>query len=168
MLNSFPDCRARGINIGLGTDTFPADMILNMQLGMMTARMAAGMDRIRSEDMFDAATLGGASALNRPDLGRLEAGSKADITVVDFSRTLQGSDPVQSLMTSASGRDVCDVWIDGRRVMADRTIPGIDEVADAARAQAQFDGLIAKYPERTVGHPPLRDIFTPSYERCRQ
>ena len=36
--------------------------------------------------------------------------------------------------------------------MRDRIIPGIDEVADAARAQAQFDGLMAKYPERTWGH----------------
>ncbi|TNJ39448.1 chlorohydrolase family protein [Phaeobacter sp. B1627] len=166
MLKSFPKARARGITIGLGTDTHPADMILNLQIGMMTARLADGMEAIRSEDMFDAATLGGAAALKRPDLGRLAPGAKADITVTDLSRTLQTPDPVQTLMTSASGRDVRDVFIDGRRVMADGVIPGIDETADAARAQAQFDGLIAKYPGRTVGHPPVSEIFTPSYERA--
>ncbi|MDK3019070.1 chlorohydrolase family protein [Pseudodonghicola flavimaris] len=166
LLNSFPRCRDMGINIGLGTDTFPADMILNMQLGMMTARLAEGMTSIRSEDMFDAATLGGARALNRPDLGRLAPGAKADIAVIDLRRTLQTPDPVQTLMTSASGRDVRDVWIDGRRVMTDGTIPGVDETADATRAQAQFDGLIARYPDRTVGHPPVAEIFTPSYERA--
>lgn len=165
MLRSFPTCRERGINIGLGTDTFPADMILNMQLGMMTARLAEGMTAIRSEDMFDAATLGGARALNRPDLGRLAPGAKADIAVIDLRRTLQTLDPIQTLMTSASGRDVRDVWIDGRRVMADGVIPGVDEAADAARAQSQFDGLIARYPDRTVCHPPVEEIFTSSYQR---
>lgn len=168
MLRSFPKCRSMGINIGLGTDTFPPDMILNMQIGMMTARLSDGMEAIRAEAMFDAATLGGAQALGRHDLGRLAPGARADIAVIDLARLLQGTDPVQSLMTGASGRDVRDVWIDGRRVMADRVIPGIDEAADAARAQAQFDRLIAQYPDRTVGHPPLSEIFTPSYERIRE
>jgi cytosine/adenosine deaminase-related metal-dependent hydrolase len=168
MLRSFPKCRSMGINIGLGTDTFPPDMILNMQIGMITARLSDGMEAIRAEAMFDAATLGGAQALGRHDLGRLAPGARADIAVIDLSRLLQGTDPVQSLMTGASGRDVRDVWIDGRRVMADRVIPGIDEAADAARAQAQFDRLIAQYPDRTVGHPPLSEIFTPSYERIRE
>jgi hypothetical protein len=27
------------------------------------------------------------------------------------------------------------------------------------RAQAQFAGLVARYPERTVGHPPVDEIF---------
>lgn len=166
MLKSFPKARAKGINIGLGTDTHPADMILNMQIGMMTARLAEGMEAIRSEAMFDAATLGGAAALDRADLGRLAPGTKADIAVIDLRQCLQTPDPVQTLMTSASGRDVRDVWIDGRQVMTDGVIPGVDEAADAARAQAQFDGLIAKYPDRTAGHPPVSEIFTPSYERA--
>ncbi|MBB5720531.1 cytosine/adenosine deaminase-related metal-dependent hydrolase [Loktanella ponticola] len=164
-LNSFAKCRDKGINIGLGTDTFPADMILNMQIGMMTARMRDGMDAVRSEAMFDAATLGGANALNRDDLGRLAVGAKADIAVVNLSETLQTPDPVQTLMTSCAGRDVRDVWIDGRHVMADWRIPDVDAAADAQRAQDQFDGVIAKYPERTAGHPPVSRIFRPSYER---
>tara|TARA_R100000935_G_C2841555_1_gene171383 strand:- start:3965 stop:5401 length:1437 start_codon:yes stop_codon:yes gene_type:complete len=166
MLRSFPKCRAKGINIGLGTDTHPADMILNMQIGMMTARLADGMDAVRSEQMFDAATLGGAQALNRSDLGRLMPGAKADIAVIDLRTNLQTTDPVQTLMTSSSGRDVRDVWIDGSHVMKDGVIPSVDAGEDAARAQAQFDGLIAKYPDRTTGHPPVSEIFTPSYRRA--
>ena len=164
ILRSFPRCRAMGLNIGLGTDTWPPDMILNMQIGMMTARIADGQDAIRSEALFDAATLGGAAALGRDDLGRLAPGAKADIAVIDLSRTLQTADPVQSLMTSTSGRDVRDVWIDGRRVMADRVIPGFG-AADFARAQAQYDGVIARYPDRTAHHPPVSEIFQPSYRR---
>jgi hypothetical protein len=35
--------------------------------------------------------------------------------------------------------------------------------AAAEQAQAQFDGLIARYPERTLGHPPVEQIFSSSY-----
>ncbi|MBR9765118.1 MAG: amidohydrolase family protein [Rhodobacteraceae bacterium] len=166
MLRSFPALRERGIRIGLGTDTWPPDMLLNMQIGLMTARLSDGPLALRSGEMLAAATLGGAEALNRPDLGRLAAGAMADIAVIDLSQTLQTPDPVQTLMTSASGRDVRDVWIDGRRVMQDRRIPGFD-AADHARAQAQFDRLVAKYPDRTAGHQPLSRIFPPSYARSQ-
>lgn len=165
MLRSLPRCRAMGINLGMGTDTWPADMILNMQIGMMTARLAEGMPAATSDMLFDAATLGGAWALARDDIGRLAPGAKADIAVIDLGAALQTPDPIQTLMTSCSGRDVRDVWIDGRRVMQDRQIPGVDAAADHIRAQAQFDGLIARYPDRTVGHPPVSEIFRQSYRR---
>ncbi|MGR3805665.1 amidohydrolase family protein [Marinibacterium profundimaris] len=166
LLRSFTAASAQGINIGLGTDTWPPDMILNMQVGMMTGRIAETQSALTCAMMFDAATLGGAKALDRPDLGRLAPGACADITVIDLSRTLQTTDPIQTIMTSTSGHDVRDVWIDGRRVMADREIPGFSD-ADYTRAQQQFDGLIAKYPDRTAGHPPVSEIFTPSYRRAK-
>ena len=55
------------------------------------------------------------------------------------------------------------VVIDGRFVMEDRVIPGIDEAADNIRAQKQFEGVMARYPERTLGHPPMSEIFSSSY-----
>ncbi len=42
-------------------------------------------------------------------------------------------------------------------------IPGVDEAADNRRAQRQFEGLMALYPERTHGHPPVEEIFSASY-----
>lgn len=165
LLRSLPRCLAMGLNVGMGTDTWPPDMILNMAFGMTTARIAEGLVSIRSEALFDAATLGGARALGRDDLGRLAPGAQADIAVIDLTAALQTPDPVQTLLTSCSGRDVRDVWIDGRRVMRDREIPGVDTASDRARAQAQLDRLVAKYPDRTLGHPPLSEIFLPSYRR---
>ena len=165
-IRSFASYKAMGQRIGLGTDTWPPDMILNMQLGLMVCRIVeADALGCRSEDYFDAATLGGADALRRPDLGRLQPGAKADIAVIDLSQTLQTTDPIQTLMTGTSGRDVTTVFIDGRLVMQDRKIPGFDETAAARQAQAQFDGLIARYPDRTMGHPPVADIFHSSYPR---
>ena len=51
--------------------------------------------------------------------------------------------------------------IDGRFVMEDGVIPGTDPAADAARAQAQFDRLVAKISANArFGHPPVeRDLL---------
>ena len=79
-------------------------------------------------------------------------------------------DPVQTMMLAGQGRDVSTLVIDGRFVMENRVIPGVDEAADCARAQAQFEGLMARYPERTFGHPPASEIFSSAYpiERAGQ
>ena len=47
--------------------------------------------------------------------------------------------------------------------MEDRQIPGVDFSADAERAQRQFEGLIARYPDRTYGHPAVPEIFSSAY-----
>jgi cytosine/adenosine deaminase-related metal-dependent hydrolase len=165
-LRSFSRLRQQGMRIGLGTDTWRPDMVLNMQLGVMLNRVVeADMACVRASDLLDAATLGGADALGRPDLGRLEPGAKADFVIIDLASERVGLniDPIQTLLLGASGRDIRDVVIDGRVVMADGRIPGVDWDAYQRRAQAQFDGLVAKYPDRTFGHPPAGSIFPPSY-----
>ncbi|MCT7663248.1 amidohydrolase family protein [Shinella kummerowiae] len=170
-MDSFSKFRAMGVRIGLGTDTWPCDFIQNMQVGVLLSRVMDGsIDSVRSEHYFDAGTLGGADALKRPDLGRLEPGAKADIIVIDMGHDRIGHviDPIQTLMLSSSGRDVRTTIIDGRFVMVDGVIPGFDAKAEQERAQRQFDGLVARYPERTHGHPPVEEIFSSSYPRYRR
>lgn len=165
-LQSFRVYRDMGIPIGLGTDTYPPDMFLNMQVGMMLCRVAEGSaTACRSEEFYDAATTGGADALGRSDLGRLQPGAKADLIVVDFDNPLIGQviDPIQTLMLNASASMVRSVMIDGRFVMEDGVVPGIDDRDYRERAQIQFDGVVEKYPLRTFGHPPLEEIFPASY-----
>ena len=165
-LDSLARCRALGLRVGMGTDTWPPDMVLNLQLGVMLCRVVEGnAEAVRAEDLFDAATVGGADALGRPDLGRLQPGAKADIAVFDLGHPRAGQviDPVQTLLVGGSGRDVRDVVVAGRLVVEDGAIPGLDFAAAHRRAQAQFDRLVAHYPERTFGHPPVESIFSTSY-----
>lgn len=165
-IDHFARYRAMGLRIGMGTDTAPPDMILNLQVGMMLTRVLAGSAAsVRSEDYYDAATIAGAEALGRPDLGRLAPGARADITVFDLSQPHLGQvvDPIQTMLLAGHGRDFRHVIIDGRFVMENRVIPGCDEAADTARAQAQFEGLMRQYPLRTLGHPPTGEIFASSY-----
>lgn len=165
-IDHFGRYREMGLKIGMGTDTSPPDMIMNLQVGMILARtMAGSVAAVRSEDYYDAATVGGADALGRPDLGRLQAGARADITVFDLDRPHLGQviDPIQTMLLAGHGRDFSTVVIDGRFAMEERIIPGVNEAADKARAQTQFEGVMARYPERTQGHPPVSEIFSSSY-----
>lgn len=169
-INHFTRYREMGLKIGLGTDTAPADMVANMQAGMILTRvMAGGPAACRSEDYYTAATVGGADALKRPDVGRLTPGARADITVFDLDRPHLGQviDPIQTMMLAGHGRDFSDVIIDGRFVMEKRQIPGFDEARDNLRAQGQFEALMRKYPQRTLHHPPTSEIFSSSYPVLR-
>jgi cytosine/adenosine deaminase-related metal-dependent hydrolase len=170
MLRSFGKLRGMGINIGMGTDTAPPDMMLNMAVGVMMARMAGdSQTEAAPEHMFDAATLGGAAALRRADLGRLQPGAKADIAVFDMSDALMAPqvDPIRTLILGTTGRVTKAVFVDGRMSMRDGEVSGMVMSEARARAQAQFDGLLEKYPERTWGHPTINDIFPPTYPPFR-
>ena len=137
-LHSFQKYRTMGINIGMGTDTHPPDMILNLQLGLLLCRVVEGdAQACRAEDLYDASTLGGAAALGRKDLGRLSPGAKADLIVIDFEAPTMGQiiDPIQTLMLNGSGRDVHTVVINGRFVMENGRIPGIDDQELCRQAQ---------------------------------
>ncbi|WP_426956694.1 amidohydrolase family protein [Muricoccus radiodurans] len=165
-ISSFRRYREMGLNIGMGTDTWPADMLLNLQTGLLLCRVVENdAAACRAEDLFDAATLGGARAVGRGDLGRLSPGARADIVVWDLSAPHLGQiiDPIQTLMIAGRGTDARTVIVDGRASMQDGAIPGVDWDAWGARAQAQFDRMVALYPQRTFGHPPVEEIFSSAY-----
>jgi cytosine/adenosine deaminase-related metal-dependent hydrolase len=165
-LESFARYRRMGLQIGMGTDTWPADMLLNLQVGLLLCRVSEGdAQACRAEDYYDAATLGGARALGREDLGRLTRGARADIVVFDLAAPHLGQviDPIQTMLLSGRGTDARTVIVDGRASMQDGAIPGLDWDALAAQAQAQFGRVLAQYPRRTHGHPPLEEIFSSAY-----
>lgn len=165
-LSSFSSCRQHGINIAMGTDTAPADMLMNLLVGLITCRISDGVpDRVRSADLFDAATIGGARALGRADLGHLSKGARADIAVFDLDDTVMAPsvDPITTIVTGGSGKITRAVFVDGRLSMRSRQVANIDMEQARVQAQAQFDGLIAKYPERSWANPPVSEIFPPSY-----
>lgn len=165
-LNSFSKCRERGINIAMGTDTTPADMLMNLLVGLITCRINdRAPDRIRCADLYDAATLGGARALGRDDLGRLTAGARADIAVFGLDDPIMAPcvDPITTLVTGGSGKVTQAVFVEGRLSMRFGEVAGIDMKAARQRAQRQFEGLVAKYPDRSWDHPPVSKLFPPSY-----
>lgn len=166
VLYSFDRYRRAGVNLALGTDTFPPDMLRVMDYGSNLARIAEG-DKTAgaAADLFRAATLGGARALGRDDLGRLAQGAKADIIIIDLAPLRVGmiADPIWTLLFNASGANVRTVIINGRPVMRDGVIPGVDVAAMRQRTQDYFEKLQAAYPERASAQVTQAELFPPSF-----
>jgi cytosine/adenosine deaminase-related metal-dependent hydrolase len=129
-LGSFSRYREMGINVPLGTDTFPQDMIEEMRWTALACKWAdRDANHGTAREVFDAATLDGARALGRDDIGRLAPGAKADITIVDLSKLHIGpvDDPIKSLVYAANGSDVDTVLVDGQIVVEGGKVSGINE-----------------------------------------
>jgi 5-methylthioadenosine/S-adenosylhomocysteine deaminase len=130
MLESLARYQALGINVALGTDTFPQDLISEMRLASLMCRFADGSFRVgEAHDVFDAATLGGAGALGREDIGRLAPGCCADIVIVDLRKVHFGAvrDPIKSLVECGSGSDIDTVIVNGRTLIAGGAAVALDE-----------------------------------------
>jgi len=140
-----------GVRIGIGTDTYPHNMLEELRTALYLSRVVSGdVYDLRTRDVFTATTLGGADILERDDLGRLTPGAKADLVAVDLDVPAMHPlrDPLKSLVYAAAERAVRDVWVDGRQVVADGRCLTIDyaEAAQAVTAaQRRAEALV---PER--------------------
>lgn len=72
-------------------------------------------------------------------------------------------DPITTLVLGGNGAVTQAVFVDGRLSMRDGRVAGLDLPAARRQAQAQFDGLVAKYPDRSWRHPPIAEIFRPTF-----
>jgi 5-methylthioadenosine/S-adenosylhomocysteine deaminase len=128
-MESFGKYLRAGVNMALGTDTCPQSMIEAMKFAAVVTKIVDRQTEYTSAaDAFNAATLGGARALGREDLGRIAPGAKADVVIWD-TETLSMApvrDPIKNLVYNAQADDVETVIIDGQVVMRERQIPGID------------------------------------------
>jgi len=153
VLDNWKKYQEAGVNISIGSDTYPRDMIMNM-------RTASYMGKVMSHtyfaatagEVFEAATLGGAKSVGRDDLGRLAPGAIADIIIIDLSgrNTLRYGpvrDPVRSVIECGVGDDVDTVIVDGKVCMEGGVIPGIDFRQIRADTQAASEAIWATLPE---------------------
>jgi 5-methylthioadenosine/S-adenosylhomocysteine deaminase len=136
--------RARGVNVGLGTDCAPHNIIEEMRLAIVAGRLMS--EDIRSLDTagaFEAATFAGARALGRDDIGALAPGMAADIVLVDIGHPLMqpARDPLRSFVFHAADRAVRTVLVDGEVVLANGEPVHLDPKAameKLAEAQARM------------------------------
>lgn len=129
----------RGVNVGIGTDTYPHNMLEEMRHALYASRIVAEDPfDLRTSDIFNAATLSGAKALGRDDIGRLAVGAKADLVMVDTTCPAMRPvrDPLRSLIYVAADRAVRHVFIDGAQVVQDGKVLTLDHAAAAAELEA--------------------------------
>lgn len=176
---SFSRYLAAGVNLTMGSDTHPVDMIRNMDFAWNISRIfergeVLGADpdgtysgrQTTAADYFRAATINGAKALGRDDLGKLAPGAKADIITIDLSPLQVGpiEDPIRTLIMNTSGANVSNVIINGRVVMRDKEIPGVNYSKVKENSQNYFDKMKQSYSDQDQSHRPTNIIFPDSFK----
>jgi 5-methylthioadenosine/S-adenosylhomocysteine deaminase len=110
-----------GVPVGLGTDS-PAsaltlDVFDELRAAIMLARVRErDAGALSAADALRLATLGGAEALGRADdLGSLDPGKQADLTVVDLAGTTfhPSDDPVAALVLGGAPERVVRTLVGG-------------------------------------------------------
>jgi cytosine/adenosine deaminase-related metal-dependent hydrolase len=166
-MKEFGRYKQGGVNLGVGTDTYPHNMLDEMRLVAYLARTQAGNPRTMSTtDVFDAATIGGARALGRSDIGRLAPGCRADIVLVDAThpRMQPRHDPVRSLIYAAGDRAVKDVYVDGQKVVGDGQVLTMDFAAAAAHLAEAQKRVVANATAQDWAHRPVDKIAAPTFK----
>jgi len=150
-LRTFGGYVREGINMGIGTDTYPHNFLEEMRNVATVARtIAETVDDLNTSDIFNAATVGGARALRRDDIGKLEVGARADLVCVDLTAPsmMPVREPIRSLIYAASERGVRDVFVDGRQVVADGAVTTIDVRSALTELQAAQERSFVSIPHR--------------------
>ncbi|MFH1216001.1 MAG: amidohydrolase [Pseudomonadota bacterium] len=130
-----PELLAAGVTVGLGTDGSASNNDVDLFAEMDMAAKLHKVNRLdptvmNAGETLHMATMGGARVLGAEnDIGSLEAGKKADIIVVDLNKP--HLTPLYHLTShlvyAVKGSDVIHSMINGRFVMRDRKLTGLDE-----------------------------------------
>jgi 5-methylthioadenosine/S-adenosylhomocysteine deaminase len=150
-----------GIPCGIGTDTFPHNMLDELRMVCYAGRIIAGSyTAVTTAQAFTAATSCGADIIRRPDLGRLAVGSKADFAVIDMSNPYMQPDyePLRSLVYSANDRAVRDVFVDGIQVVKNGEVTLFDIEEDIAMLRKGQAEVIATAASRDWAGRTLEEL----------
>ncbi|MFL5839564.1 MAG: amidohydrolase family protein [Thermoleophilaceae bacterium] len=144
-----------GVGVGLGTDGRGCDEALDMlELTRLTGLLhkvhgLAPEAWLTARDAFSMATRAGSRCAGHGDLlGRVEAGARADLMLLrrDTPTFWPLHDPVRQLVFGATSRDVRTVIVDGRVVVDDGEVVGVDmprllgDAAHHAAAELEVTG----------------------------
>jgi cytosine/adenosine deaminase-related metal-dependent hydrolase len=148
---------SRNLVTGIGTDQ-EADYVSELRTAGIVSKLHFGQPEVASAwDLVGAATLQGATALRRPDLGRIAPGARADLVVVDLGhahlRPIR--EPIKNLVWHATGHDVSDVIVDGELLVKDAVYLRGDEAAIGRRAALAVE-KIWSIAEKEGILPPAR------------
>lgn len=147
-----PEMLKRGITVALGSDGPGSNNSQDMMELLKTTALLHKANTLDAmvllpQDVLQMACRGGSKAFGMPDeIGSLEVGKKADVTIVDLDTPM--AMPVHSvqsaLVYNASTRDVDTVIVDGRPVMENKEILFLDEKELLKKARQVCAGLFER------------------------
>ncbi|HEX5707523.1 MAG TPA: 5'-deoxyadenosine deaminase, partial [Pyrinomonadaceae bacterium] len=139
---------ALGLSVTLGADGAPCnnrlDMFTEMRAASLLQKVVGGAEALPARQVLRMATVGGARALGLADeIGTLETGKRADVTIIDLRRPhlTPHPDPVSTIVYAAQTSDVRTVLVDGRVLLRDGELTTLNESEVLAEAVAEADAL---------------------------
>jgi cytosine/adenosine deaminase-related metal-dependent hydrolase len=139
--------RNAGVKVGLGVDGSASNdggsLIGEARQMMLLQRVANGADAMSSREALEIATRGGAQVLGRDDCGQIAAGKRADIAVWDVSGLQSAGSWDVAAFLLAGPTSVRDLFVEGRRIVADGRVVSFD----LERAIARQGQLVQKLQE---------------------
>ncbi len=138
---------AAKVNLAIGTDGAASnnnlDLLSETQTAALLAKgVAADPRAVDAFTALEMATINGARALNMDQqIGSIERGKLADLAALDLQapETQPLFNVISQLVYAASSRQFTDVWVGGRRLLAESELTSID-IADVL-ASAESWGL---------------------------
>ena len=139
--------RNAGVKVGLGVDGSASNdggsLVGEARQMMLLQRVANGADAMSSREALEIATRGGAQVLGRDDCGQIAVGKRADIAVWDVSGLQSAGSWDVAAFLLAGPTSVRDLFVEGRRIVADGRVVSFD----LERAIARQGQLVQKLQE---------------------
>ena len=169
-MESFARYLAAGVNMSLGTDTNPQSVIEAMRWAAVISKVVDRNTEVATAaDAFNAATLGGARALGRDDLGRIAPGAKADLVL--WKARGWGMtplrDPIKNIVYNAHDEDIDQVYVDGRRVVDGGRVLAADEAKIFSDLQAGGERMWPRMAEFDWNHRGADELSPQTYPEWR-
>lgn len=147
-----PELMDAGVRVCLGADGAPCnnnlDLFLEMRLAALLHKPRVGPLGMPPLRVLEMATLEGARALGlEAEVGSLEEGKRADVTVVDLRglhSTPAPENVLGALVHSGRSTDVTHVIIDGKPVLKDRQLLTLDAAEVAANARRHSARIVER------------------------
>lgn len=133
-----PDMLERGVRLSIAVDgsgsNDGSDMLEEMRVSYLLHRLHSGSRAPSGRKLFEIATLGGADILGIDHFtGSLEVGKAADLFMIDMKKDADNvgayDDPVAMLSTVGYKKPVDLTMVNGKVVVRDGKLVGIDERA---------------------------------------
>jgi len=141
--------RAR-VLVGLGSDGYSPRMWEEFKTAFHLQKVRTGDPRVGYAEAYAAAFLNNRTIVKRlwgMDVGRVEAGARADLILVDYDPpTPLGADNLFGhLLFGIANAPIDTLIVDGRIVLRDKRCVTVDERAVAARARRQAKALWERF-----------------------
>ncbi|HET8894765.1 MAG TPA: amidohydrolase family protein [Gaiellaceae bacterium] len=151
-IGRYPEMRAAGVTVGLGTDGVAAAGNLSMPRQLY---LAAGLfkdarldeNQIGARQALRMATIDGARALDwDSEIGSLEVGKCADLVLFDLDHHewVPYDDPLQALVWSVSAASIAETWVNGQRLYRSGAVTSLHEESLRTEARERARGIVLR------------------------